>query len=246
VRAQLASELLKLRITRTIPGLMASMLGLIVTAVVLHGYGLPAARLDTASDQLTFLVGWGEVLGALFAGLLGALSFTGEIRHGTIRPTLLATPRRTRVVGAKVLAASLAGLVLGVVATSLAMATGRIVLAVRGVDVALDGADYALLIIGGAVAAGLWAVIGLGIGAVVRNQVPTIVGLLAWLLFVEGVLVDNAPGLGRFAPGALGQSVSGLHPDRLLGPAAGALLLAVYAVGAVVAGTVATVRRDFV
>jgi ABC-type transport system involved in multi-copper enzyme maturation permease subunit len=244
MRAQLAAEMLKLRSTRTTAGLVASMLVLVVAAVVLHGYGLPASKLETPADQLTFLVGWGEVLGAIFAGLAGAISFTGEVRHGTIRPTLLATPRRGRVVAAKCLTGSLAGLVFGLVATSVAAATGRIALAVQGIDVALDGGDYALLIAGGAAAAALWAVIGLGVGAIVRNQVPTIVGLLAWLLFVEGVLVDNAPGLGRFAPGALGQSLSGLHPDTLLAPALGALLLAVYATGALAAGTVATVRRD--
>ena len=244
MRAQLAAELLKLRSTRTTAGLLASMLGLVVTAVVLHGYGLSATRLETPSDQLTFLVGWGEVLGAIFAGLLGAISFTGEVRHGTIRPTLLATPRRGRVVAAKCLTGAVAGLVFGVVATSVAAVTGRITLAVRGFDVALDGGDYVLFIAGGAASAALWAVIGVGVGAIVRSQVPTIVGLLAWLLFVEGVLVDNAPGVGRFAPGAVGQSLSGLHPDTLLAPALGALLLAVYATSAVAAGTVATVRRD--
>jgi hypothetical protein len=66
------------------------------------------------------------------------------------------------------------------------------------------------------------------------------------VLFVEGMLVDNLPGLGRFAPGALGQSLSGLHPDTLLAPAVGAALLALYAIAAVAAGSVMTIRRDVV
>jgi ABC-2 type transport system permease protein len=245
MRAQLASEMLKLRSTRTTAGLAVAMLGVVVTAVGLHGYGLPASKLDTAADQLTFLIGWGEVLGALFAGLLGAMSFTGEVRYGTIRPTLLVTPQRSRVVASKCLAGSMAGFVLGLLATSIAAATGWIVLDARGLDVALDGGDVLQLIAGGAAAAALWAVIGLGVGAIVRNQVPTLVGLLAWLLFIEGVLVDNVSGVGRFAPGALGQAASGLHPDRLLAPALGALLLAIYAAAALAAGAVATTRRDF-
>lgn len=245
MRAQLASEILKLRSTRTAAGLLASMLGLVVTAVLLHGYGLPAERLQASSDQLTLLVGWGALLGALFAGLIGAMSFTGEIRFGTIRPTLLVTPRRGRVVAAKCLASSLAGLVFGLVGTSAAAVTGRIVLAARGLDATLDGGDYALLIAGGAVAAALWAALGLGVGAIVRSQVPTIVGILAWVLFVEGILLDNAPLLGRLAPSALGQAVSGLRPDTLLAPALGALILALYAASAVAVGTVASIRRDF-
>jgi ABC-type transport system involved in multi-copper enzyme maturation permease subunit len=246
MRAQLSSELLKLRSTRTAAGLLGALLGLVVTAVVLHGYGVPSANLETPSGQLTFLVGWGEVLGSLFAGLLGAMSITEEIRHGTIRPTLLVTPRRGRVVASKGLAALLAGLFFGLVATSAAVVAGRITLAARGLDVTLDGGDYWLLIAGGAGAAAMWAVIGLGVGATIRSQVPTIVGILAWVLFVEGMLVDNLPGLGRFAPGALGQSLSGLHPDTLLAPAVGAALLALYAIAAVAAGSVMTIRRDVV
>lgn len=246
MRAQLRAEVLKLRSTRTAVGLLGAMLALVVTAVVLHGYGVPQENLEAPSGQLTLLVGWGEVLGALFAGLLGAMSFTEEVRHGTIRPALLVSPRRGRVVAAKCSASLLAGFVFGLAATGAAAVTGRIALAARGQPVTLDGGDYVLLVAGGAAAAALWAVIGLGVGAMVRSQVPTIVGLLAWVLFVESLLVDNAPGLGRFAPGALGQSISGLHPDTLLAPAVSAIVLALYAAGAVGAGTVATVRRDFV
>lgn len=246
MRSQLSSELLKLRSTRTAAGLLCALFGLVVTAVVLHGYGVPSANLETPSGQLTFLVGWGEVLGSLFAGLLGAISFTEEIRHGTIRPTLLVTPRRGRVIAAKGLAVMLTGLVFGLVATSAAAVAGRITLAVRGLDVTLDGGDYWLLIAGGAAAAALWAVIGLGVGAIIRSQVPTIVGILAWVLFVEGILVDNVPGLGRFGPGALGQSLSGLHPDTLLAPAISVALLALYALAVLAVGSAMTIRRDVV
>ncbi len=237
--------MLKLRSIRTTAGLLAAMLGLTVVAVALHGYGLPPTRLQSPSEQLSFLVGWGEVFGVLFAGLLGATFFTGEVRHGTIRPTLLVAPRRGRVVAAKCVAVSVAGLLFGLAATSAAAATGRAALAARGLDAVLDGGDYALLMAGGVAAAAVWAVIGLGIGATVRSHVPTLVGLVTWLLFVEGALVDNLPSVGRFAPGALGQSLSGLHPDRLLAPATGGFLLVLYAIGAVAVGTLATTRRDF-
>ena len=57
-----------------------------------------------------------------------------------------------------------------------------------------------------------------------RVHLPrTAVGLVTWVLFVEGILLENAPGLARFAPSALGQSLSGLRPDTLLAPALGAL-----------------------
>jgi len=246
VRAELRAELLKQRSTRTTTSLLAAMLGLVLLAVLLHGLALPADKLTSRSDQLTVLVGWGEVLGALFAGLLGAMSITGEIRHGTIRPTVLVTPRRGRVIAAKAVVGMLTGIVFGVVATGVAAGAGSIALAARGLDIQLDGGDYALLLAGGAAAAALWAVIGLALGAVVRNQVPVVVGILAWLLFVEERLVQSIPDFGRLAPGALGRAISGQDPGTLLAPALGVLLLALYAAAAAVVGWLATTRRDVV
>lgn len=109
----------------------------------------------------------------------------------------------------------------------------------------LDGGDYALLLAGGAAAAALWAAIGVGVGAVVRNPVPTVVGICTWLLFVEGLLVGEAGSIGdvgRYLPGALGNAASGQVP--MLAPGLAVLLLALYAAAAAAAGWVATTRRD--
>ncbi len=91
--------------------------------------------------------------------------------------------------------------------------------------------------------------LGVGLGALVGSQVPTLVGICAWLLFVEGLLVGDVAGVGavgRFAPGALGMAVSGQDPDALVAPAPGFVLLSVYAVAATAAGWLATARRDVV
>lgn len=101
MRALVRSELLKQRTTWTPLSLFAAMVGLVLLAVLLHAFGLPAGRLGDPRLQLMVL-GRGEFLGVLFAALLGALSITAEIRHGTIRPTFLFSPRRVRVVAAKV------------------------------------------------------------------------------------------------------------------------------------------------
>jgi ABC-2 type transport system permease protein len=245
VSAALRAELFKQRSTRTALGLFGAMLGLVLLAVLLHGFGLAAGALDSSSNQLTRLFAWGEVLGALFAALLGAMSITGEIRHGTIRPTFLFTPRRRRVVAAKVGASMLIGTGFGLVAGAVAAGAGTAALRARGVDVRLDAGDYALLVAGCAAAAALWAAIGVGVGAIVRNQVTTLVGICAWLLFVENVLVGNVSDVGRrLLPGAAGQAISGQDSGTLLAPAAGLVLLALYAAAAAVAGSLATSRRD--
>jgi ABC-2 type transport system permease protein len=250
VRAQLRAEMLKQRSTRTSLGLLAAMLGLVLVAELLHGFGLAAEMLASTSAQLMVL-GRGEFLAVLFAALLGALSITSEIRHGTIRPTFLVSPTRGRVVIAKVWVSMVIGAGFGLAASALAAAVGTAALRARGIDVQLDGDDYALLVGGGAAAAALWAAIGVGLGAIVRDQVPTLIGISAWLLFVEGLLVGDVAGpdiadVGRFAPGALGMAASGQDPGTLLAPALGALLLLLYAVAAAAAGWLATKRHDVV
>jgi ABC-2 type transport system permease protein len=247
--AALRAELFNQRSTRTGLGLFAAMLGLVVFATALHGFGLAAENFDSSSQQLTTLFAWGEVLGALFAALLGAMSMTGEIRHGTIRPTFLVTPRRRQVVAAKVWASMLIGAAFGLVAGAGAAGVGTAALRARGIDIRLDAGDYALVVAGAAAAAALWAAIGVGVGAVVRNQVPALVGICAWLLFVENLLVGDIAGVGdvgRLLPGAAGKAMSGQDPNTLLAPAVGLVLLALYAAAASVAGSLATARRDVV
>jgi ABC-2 type transport system permease protein len=243
--ALLRAELLKQRSTRTVLGLFATMLGLVLLAVVLHSL-LPAEVLGRTHTQL-MVFGRGEFLGALFAALLGAMSITAEIRHGTLRSTFLVTPRRGRVVAAKVWVSMLIGAGFGLAAGALAAAVGTAALRARGINVQLDRGDYVLLLLGGTAAAALWAALGVGLGALVRNQVPTLIGICAWLLFVEGLLAGDLVGLGdvgRFLPGAAAAAISGQDPGTLLAPVPGLVLLASYAAAAALAGSVATSRRD--
>jgi ABC-2 type transport system permease protein len=245
MRAQLRSEMLKQRSIPTTLGLLAGLLGLVVLAVVLHGVGLPSEGLADRDNQL-MVFGRGEFLGALFAALLGAMSITAEIRHGTIRPTFLVNPCRGRVVVAKVGVSALVGATFGFAASVLAAGVGVAVLGARGIEVQLDGGDYALLVLGGTAASALWATIGVGVGALVRDQVPALIGISAWLLFVEGLFGGNLADVSKFAPGTLGMAVSGQEPDTLLAPAISLLLLGVYAVAGAVVGWLATTRRDVV
>jgi hypothetical protein len=249
VKAQLRVELLKQRSIRTGLGLFAGMLGLVAFAVLLHGFALAAETVGSGSEQLTVIFGRGQLLGALFAALLGALSVTSEFHHGTIRPTFLACPRRGRVVAAKAGVSMLLGSAFGLAACALAAGVGTAALHIRGIDVQLGGGDYALLLAGGAGGAALWAAIGVGIGALVRSQVPALVGICAWLLFVESLLLGEAAGVGdvgRFAPGAAAAAITGQDPHTLtlVAPAVGLAVLAVYASAAAAAGSSATARRD--
>jgi ABC-2 type transport system permease protein len=245
--AQLRSELLKQRTTRTNVLLLLWMVGLVVLVVLLHVLSLSVEDLSRPDNQLKIL-GLGTTIGGLFASLLGAMSITGEIRHGTIRPTFLATPQRARVMAAKVAASALAGLAVGLIAEALTAGVDAAGLEARGIRIELGAGDYAQLLAGGSLAAAMFAAIGVGVGAVVRNQVAAVVGLCVWLLFIESLLLGDVPGAAKFAPGASAGAIAGATQmqiaENLVAPALGVLLLAAYAALASAAGSVATTRRD--
>jgi ABC-2 type transport system permease protein len=241
------AELLKQRTTPTILLLLISMLGLILLLIGMHVFTLSSAHASTADGQLK-MVGWGTSIGALFAALLGAMSITGEIRHGTIRPTLLATPKRERVIAAKLLATPLIGVVVGLLAEGLTVGIVAAGLAIRGIPIQLGAGDYLQLLAGGAVAAAFFAAIGVGIGALVRQQVGAVAGLTIWLILIETTLIQNVPSAGKFAPGAAAGAIAGAiqteSASKLVAPGVGVLLLVLYVAIAATAGTLLTNRRD--
>jgi hypothetical protein len=149
------------------------------------------------------------------------------------------------VVGAKVVCSLAAGAVAGVLAAASAAGAGAIGLAARGLSVGVTAPDVGRLVVGGLAAGALSAGIGLGVGTVVRAQVPTVVGLFVWLLFVENLLAGDLPTVHEYVPGALAQALAGSTRDAVLAsaPIAAALLVA-YAAVAAILGAIALARRD--
>jgi ABC-2 type transport system permease protein len=243
----ISSELLKQRTTRTSLLLILWMVGLILLVVLMHVLGFSTQQLSTADGQLK-VVGWGTGIGALFASLLGAMSITAEIRHGTIRPTFLITPRRGRVIVAKLAAGAVIGLGVGLLAEALTAAIEAAGLAARGIHIQLTVGDYLQLLAGGAAAGALFAALGLGVGAAVREQVGAVIGLCVWLLLIETTLIGNVPSAGKFAPGAAAGAIAGAiqtqSASKLVAPGIGVGLLTVYGAIAAGAGAVLTNRRD--
>jgi ABC-2 type transport system permease protein len=136
----------------------------------------------------------------------------------------------------------------GVLADALPAGGEAVGLAARGVEVELTGGDYAQLVAGGAAAAAFFAAIGVGVGAAVRNQVASVVGLCVWLLLVEPLLLGDVPAVGKYAPGASAGAVAGAIQsqiaDSLVVPGLGLALLAAYAALVALAGSLLINRRD--
>ena len=240
--AQTKAELLKIRSTRTTLGLVLGMIALILLFGLLAGLLTKAPHLLTKDDQRSVL-GVGSIAG-VFAALAGVLLVTSEYRFGTIRPTFLFTPKRSSVIEAKLAASMLAGVMFGILGEGLGFAIGYIALTQRGIHIVLNGGDITLLLLGTLAGIVLWAAIGVGVAAIIRNQIGTIIGLLAWGFIVENLLFAFVPSIGRYTPGEAQNALMGLTTQHLLTPAAGAATLTAWAIALALTALALTARRD--
>jgi ABC-2 type transport system permease protein len=234
-----------MRTTRTNAGLVLGLVTLVLFGVIAGSFG-SESNLALAENQRE-LVGNGAFAAAL-AALIGVMAVTSEFRHGTIRATFVVSPARVRVVAAKVVASLLVGVAFGALGSALGLGAGVMMIRTRGYDVLIDGGDVRRLLVGTVVMSALWAALGVGLGAVVRNQVAAIVGLFAWVFVIEILLFQYLPGIGRYAPGAAGTAMTGdtvgESSIHLLSAPIGGLLLAAYAAALVAAGALVTRARD--
>ena len=243
MRNQIASEFRKLTTTRSIYAMLAGLIvivGLGVVATITDGE--PGSLLAPLEHQVFFNVSL--TIAPLFGLLLGLRSFTDEFRYGSILPTLLASPVRRRVLGAKLVATAGGGVALSLAAVALTFAVGVPILVIKGIDVMWSTGALAM-IVGRLVAATvLWTAIGVGLGLAVKHQVAAIAGTLVWLLAAEGILSGLVPNVAKYFPGAAGFAIVGINPAELLTPILGAALLGGYALVAVATGAILMQRRD--
>ncbi len=243
MRNQIASEFRKLTTTRSIYAMLAGLVTIVgVGVVATSADGQPGSLLVPLEHQVFLNVSL--TIAPLFGLLLGLRSFTDEFRFGSIVPTLLASPVRRRVLGAKLVATAGGGIALSLAAVAISFAVGVPILVAKGIEVTWSTGALAEVVgrlIGATV---LWTAIGVGLGLAVKHQVAAIAGTLVWLLAAEGILSGLVPNVARYFPGAAGFAVVGINTAELLTPALGALLLGGYAVVAVAAGGILIRRRD--
>jgi ABC-2 type transport system permease protein len=248
----LYAELLKVR---TAP---RTSLSLLLGLIVLIGLGSAATASDADSSPFgTEAASW-DVIGntsfaVVFALILGILIVTWEYRHGTITQTFLATPRRERVIGAKVAIAFLLGATLAALALAVSLAVASF-----WISLDLDRGKWELagrVLLGAA----LWGVFGAGLGAVLQSQVGAIVTAFVWFLVAEPLLgaaldaitdvavADYLPGqvIGRLHDVSDAEAIGAPDgTDYAYGLWAAALLAVAYAAGFALLGLASALRRD--
>jgi ABC-type transport system involved in multi-copper enzyme maturation permease subunit len=135
----------------------------------------------------------GQYFGLLIVMLFGSLLVTGEYHNQTATTTFLGSPRRSRVIAAKVAAAAIVAAAAWLVTTLIDLAAGATFFAVEGYSSSLDVWSVQRSILMNLPAYALWALLGMGLGALIRVQIAAtlvgaglylIVGNIAQLVFV--------------------------------------------------------------
>ena len=242
MRSLVSAEFLKLRTTRTAYGFLAATVLLTLGA---QAATFATADLSTKEDVEQALSGAGVAAALLL--VLGIVATTGEHRHGTITSSLLASPDRRRLVAAKLIAYLVTGALLGAAAMIVTIAVGVPWLSDRNAPLDLLGAgDYLELSAQGIAAAALSGAIGVGIGAIVRNQVAAVVGALVYLFILEPLVGVLSERVAAFTIGGTQGALTGAPMDDALGPLAAAFVLAAWALALAAVGAEVEERRDVV
>lgn len=241
-------------------GFTAGILALVFGGVggALAGGGNAPQIPDAALPAIIYSIA--SSVGYVFPVLFGALATTAEFRHQTLTPTFLATPRRGLVLGAKFAVLAVVGAGYGLVALATSAGIGSSILAATGHDTGLGETDTWWLLARIVLAMAIWAVIGVGLGALIPSQVAAIVIVLAFTQFLEPILRlvatfwDWTASIGQYLPGAASDALVGSSIFTSLGMAtgqtqsldwwAGGLVLLAYAIVAGVFGYFTSWRRD--
>lgn len=263
--AAIRSELCKFFSTRLWWGMAIAVLLTGAAFAALFGLLLASGDLTGPDGQPTLPLTDGQLAKSVFTGgisagylltlAIGVMTIGSEYRHMTITSTFLATPRRGRVMSAKVVALLLIGAFYGVISLVGSVAVGTAILSANGRAPFADPEIWRSLALA-LLALGLWSLIGLGVGILIPNQVAALLIAIGVAWIIEPILATTLPltDWGQtVVPYFPGQATSAMlgSGGGFGGPSSGglvwwaaALVLAGYAALMAGLGTWRTLRAD--
>jgi ABC-2 type transport system permease protein len=191
----------------------------------------------------------GIFLAQLAIGVLGVLLITGEYATGMIRATFAAVPARLPVLWAKAAVFAAVTLVLMVPTVLGAFLIGQSILTSKHLQTDLSNPGVLRAVIGAALFLTVVGLLGIGLGALLRNTAGGISTLFG-LLFVLPIIVRFLPSswsdpINKYLPSNAGEAITHVHPDpTLLAPWTGFGLFCGYAAVVLIAAAISLRRRD--
>jgi ABC-2 type transport system permease protein len=256
-REAMDSELAKIRSVRsTFWTLLISLLvsvgiSVLIAAVRSANWSTIAAA-NRAAINMSDVVA-GVYFGVLVTGVLGVLVVASEYSTGMMRTSLTAFPRRGTLFTAKATVLTLVVVVLGLVIAFASYLLAAPFYTRHGVDLTLGRAANVRALLAVAVYLVLIALMGLGLGYLLRHTAAAISSLVG-LLFVIPIITSFLPGragkdVNQVVPTNAGTAMTATHTTtaagtQLLSPLGGLIALLIWTAVFVVPALVLYRRRD--
>jgi hypothetical protein len=247
MRDAVASERIKLATARSSVVLAVLAAAVPLALGVLVAVSIPtdvSVSDDTIANRYNFAIAGLSTSHVLLA-VLGALLIGSEYRNNTIRVTLAAEPRRLRVHGAKIVVMGVVGVLIGIAATLSSFFAASAILGARGHGVSVSDPGVLRALCGAVLVAGLYALVGLGVGTIVRATAGAITILVVWPVIVEPILTGFLPSVGKYFPFSAATAAASPNGTKdVLNPYAGGAIFLVFTVVLLIAGGAALSARD--
>jgi hypothetical protein len=242
--------LLKLRTTQVWFWLLVATVA--VGALLAVAQVAPSDGIRRPEQVPDLFAGFAAAPGYVILFTLGALGVTTEFRYQTITPTVLQTPSRWAIVTAKMITYAIVGVLYAVAALIAEAAVGVPWLTAKDVDVRWGDGDVQHAILGTFAVLALFGIVGLGLGALMRNQIVAIVVGIIFLVLIENILlaIPVVKHVWPYTPNGATQAILYTHGDNtangveLLSTGGGVLVLLLWAFVPAVIGAAYSMNRD--
>lgn len=242
------AEFLKLRSTQVWFWLLLAAIA--VTALLVIGQVAPHDSVQNPADVYSVFTSAGPAYIVVF--ILGVLGVTTEYRYQTITPAFLQTPSRWALVSAKMIAYALVGAGYALVCVVVQLAISLPWLAAKNVSISAGQDHIAEALLGVFAVVALFGIVGLGFGALVRNQIVAVSVGAVFLLVLQNLIVaipkvkDVYPYTPGGAVAAVFSAVGSTDANgvTLVRPALGIVILLLWAFVPAIIGAQYSMARD--
>ncbi len=219
-------------------------LGTILCVSQVQQWGAMTAQQRATFDPTSCSL-FGIMIAAVLFGALAVRSVTAEYASGMIRSTFTAMPARRLVVVSKAATVAAFAFPAALVSNLIAFEIGQRIFTSKHLQVTLGHPGVLGAIVLGAVAVSLVAVMGVGLGGIIRHTAGATTAMA--VIIVGGVTLGQLlpAGLRGYLPGTAIQAAVTVHRSSgILDPGTAILVLGVYAAITLAAASMRAAHRD--